>query len=1568
MQPRSYRHVPGAPTPPARAWLPPQPHQPPAKIGLYDPAFEHDACGVGFVARIDGTPRHQVLELGLESVINVTHRGAVDADAKTGDGAGVLTQLPRRLFAKELARLGGGRVAPEELAVAVLFLPSEDPAANARCRTIIERVCERRGLRRLAWRPVPVDDSVLGGKALATKPDIQHLILGRPLGMDDQDFERLLYLARKEIERRVAGEGIGGFYVPSMSAQTIVYKGLFVAPQLRAFYRDFADPDYETAICVFHQRYSTNTFPNWFLAQPFRMLAHNGEINTLQGNRNWMAAREPELESPAWRDDIEWLKPICWLGGSDSASLDNALEALERSGRDVLHSMMMLVPEAWEHMPDMPPALRAFYEYHACLIEPWDGPAALAFTDGRIVAAALDRNGLRPARYKITRDGLVVMASEVGVIDLDDADVVEKGRLGPGQMIAVDTAAGRLLRNSEIKAHVAGRRPYGEWLQRHLVRLETRLNGHAAPPTNGRANGRTAEADDTTADARRAAASRPVEKAELPALWRAFGYTAEDLRYIVEPMGAEGEDLKWSMGDDTPIAVLSTKPRPLYHFFRQRFAQVTNPPIDPLREGLVMSLDTYLGRRGNLFAEAEEHAALVHVPTPVLLDDELEALLRPEFGATVLEMLFDPRGGAQALDAALDDLCRRAVEAVDAGARILVLSDRAAGPGRAPIPALLATGAVHHHLIREDKRMKTDLVVQTGEVWDIHHFACLIGYGAGAVNPYLALASARSLAGERGYENVSPVELEAHFRKAVDKGLLKIMSKMGISAISSYRGGQIFEAVGLSQELIDRCFAGTPSRIGGIGLAEIAAEQARRHAEAFEPAAPPSPRLPDLGFIRYRKDGEYHGYNRLVVLALQKAAQSGDYEDYRKFRDLVHSGPPRAIRDVLDFVPAGPPIPIEEVEPEEHIIRRFGTQAMSLGALSPEAHMTLAVAMNRIGARSNTGEGGEDPDWWKPFTQGPYAGERANSKVKQVASARFGVTPEYLQHAEELEIKMAQGAKPGEGGQIPAHKVTHLIARLRHAIPGIPLVSPPPHHDIYSIEDLSQLIYDLKIANPRAKVGVKLVAESGVGTIAAGVAKAYADYVLISGHDGGTGASPLSSIKNAGCPWEIGLAETQQVLVLNDLRGRIRVRTDGGLKTGRDIIIAAMLGADEFGFGTAAIISIGCDMARQCHLNTCPTGIATQRADLRAKFRGTPEMVINYFFHIARDVRELMASLGVRRLEELIGRSDLLRQRVVEGFPTTGLLDLSAILAQVDPEGQRPRRCLQARNDRSGDVPLDDELIRLAQPALERGEPVSLSLEVRNRHRTIGARLSGEIARRYGDAGLPEGTIRIRCRGSAGQSFGAFLAPGVSLTLVGEANDYVGKGMHGGEIAILPPVEATFPAHRNTIAGNTVLYGATGGSLFLAGRAGERFAVRNSGARAVVEGTGDHCCEYMTGGTVVVLGETGRNFAAGMSAGVAYVLDETGTFPSRVNRELVGLERVEDAESERELRALIERHHQLTGSGRAEHILRQWPSYRPLFWKVVPHPPQVETETAAARVTSISGSDSAELQRPVVAR
>jgi len=1509
---------------------------------LYDPRFEHDACGTGFVARIDGWPGHDILALALESVIRLTHRGAVDADAKTGDGAGVLTQIPRRLVARELERLGVRGVDPATVAVAMVFFPKDRALREQACR-LFEQTLHRRGLPLLAWRQVPTDPSVLGDKALSTEPEIQQAFIARPQGVDGEQFERLLYLARKEIEKAALQAGLETFYIPSMSGRTVVYKGLFVAPQLRGYYRDLTDPDFETALAVFHQRYSTNTFPNWILAQPFRMLAHNGEINTLQGNRNWMKAREPVLSSRVWGDEVATLIPVCQPGGSDSASLDNVLELLTLSGRHILHSLMMLIPEAWENMPQMEPSWRAFYEYHACLTEPWDGPAAIAFTDGITVGATLDRNGLRPARYTVTEDGLVLMASEVGVVEFDPAEVVEKGRLGPGQMIAVDTAERVLRKNNEIKDAFARRRPYALWNDRQLVRLHIDAPGGVLASTVAMA------ADDVdTADGNGSAGNGAAGNGYLPngglsseelvKVQKAFGYTAEEIKFVLETMGGEGKDPVWSMGDDAPLAVLSTKPRHFSSYFRQRFAQVTNPPIDPLRETLVMSLDTYLGPRGSLLEESEEHAHLLHLDNPLLEEWQLEQIRNlddPAFKSATLSALFDPRQGPEELERAVERLCRQAEEAVDRGCGLLIISDRGVDATHAPIPSLLATAAVHHHLIRTGRRMRTDIIVEAGDAWDVHHLALLLGYGAGAICPYTAWYTVLSVPGSRGFESLTPAKAIENYRHAVDHGLLKIMSKMGISALAGYRGAQIFEAIGLAQEIVDRYFTDTPSRVGGIGLKELGEDIIARHRSAF--GEPTDKKLPDFGFYRFRRDGEYHGFNPFVVRALQKAAQSGDFSDYRAFSELVNARPPMTLRDLLTFKP-GKPIPLEEVEPMESIRRRFTSQAMSLGALSPEAHRTLAIAMNRIGCRSNTGEGGEDPDWWKPLPNGDIA----NCAIKQVASARFGVTIEYLAHAAEIEIKMAQGSKPGEGGQLPAHKVTDFIARLRHAIRGIPLISPPPHHDIYSIEDLAQLIYDLKQANPEARVGVKLVSEMGVGTIAAGVAKAYADYILISGSEGGTGASPLSSIKNAGLPWELGLAETQQVLVMNDLRGRVVLRTDGGLKNGRDVVIAAMLGAEEFGFGTAAIVAMGCDMARQCHLNTCPTGIATQRPELRARFKGTPEMVINFFTGIALEVREILASLGFRSLDEIIGRVDLLELVPELENPRARLLDLSAILAPADPTWTRPRLHVVPRNDRADrHATLDVQIIKDAERAIETGEPVKLAYEIRNDNRAVGARLSYMIARNYGDAGLPDGTIDITFRGSAGQSFGAFTVRGVRLTLEGEANDYVGKGLTGGEIIIKPPRTSRFRSHQNVIMGNTVLYGATGGWLFAAGRAGERFAVRNSGAQAVVEGTGDHCCEYMTAGLVVVLGETGRNFGAGMAAGTAYVLDELGDFEQRYNPEMVSIERVTSMEDRDELYRMIALHLEKTGSRRAQEILEHWDEYLPLFWKVVPHPPVV---------------------------
>ncbi|HVC32968.1 MAG TPA: glutamate synthase large subunit [Chloroflexota bacterium] len=1491
---------------------------------LYDPSLEHDACGTGFVADVSGRPSHRVVELAIESVVNLTHRGAVSADAKTGDGAGILTPLPRRLLVEEAARLGRS-IEADRVAVGMLFLPA-DPNARTRARAIVEAALADEQLPVVFWRDVPVDASCLGDKAFASQPTIEQVIIGQPAGLDALAFERALYHARKAIERAASAEQLAGLYIPSFSSRTVAYKGLFVAPQLGRFYLDLQNSAYEAALAVFHQRYSTNTFPTWSLAQPFRLLAHNGEINTVQGNQNWMRAREPELSSPVWGDKLGDLTPIIWEDASDSSRLDNVLELIELSGRDVLHGMMMLIPEAWENMPDVDPDLRAFYEYHACLTEPWDGPAALAFSDGTIAGAVLDRNGLRPARYVVTDDNLVIMASEFGVVELDPAHVVEKGRLGPGQMIAVNTATHEILRNDELKQRYVRRQPYGEWIRNNMVRMAD----HVVQTSEDRANSRDSGDDSSLPGG--------VDELTLYRQQQAFGFGNEELKFVLEPMGVEGKEPVWSMGDDTPPAVLSRKGRPLPHYFRQRFAEVSNPPIDPLRESIVMSLDCYLGHRRSMLLETPEHARLLHLKSPLLDNDALEAIAQsenPDFSSVTIPALFDAHRGLEGLEDALDLICADAVRAVDAGKTILIVSDRGVDGDHAPIPIVLAIAAIHHHLIRQGRRLKADLLVESGQVWDVHHFALLLGYGASAINPYLAIESIAALVADVD-DNMSFEAAYHNFEKAIRDALLKIMSKMGISPLASYRGAQIFEIVGLDRDLVARCFPGTPSRIRGIGLAEIADDTLARHAAAFAPVNG-KPRLPDSGLYRFRKDGEYHAYNPFAVRALQKAANSGQYADYKVYAELLRNREPAVLRDLLRFKDR-PSVPLDEVESVESIRRRFTTQAMSLGALSPEAHQTISIAMNRIGSRSNTGEGGEDPSWYR-WAGG---GDSPDNKTKQVASARFGVTAEYLAHAQELEIKMAQGSKPGEGGQLPAHKVSPMIARFRHAIPGIPLISPPPHHDIYSIEDLAQLIYDLKQANPRAKVGVKLVSESGVGTIAAGVAKAYADYILISGQDGGTGASPLSSIKNAGCPWELGLSETQQVLVLNDLRGRVVLRVDGGFKTGRDVVVGAMLGAEEFGFGTASVVSIGCDMARQCHLNTCPTGIATQREDLRQKFTGRPEQLINFLTLVAEEVREILASLGFRRLDEIVGRVDLL-ESVPDRTGRHATLDLSQIIADVDPSGARPRQHNQERNNRA-DTPLDDTILADAASAIDRQGTVQLRYPIRNSNRTLGGRLSGEIAHRHGIEGLPDGAISIAFEGSAGQSFGAWCVNGVHLTLDGDANDYVGKGMSGGEIVIRPPANATFSWKDNVIIGNTVLYGATGGRFFVAGRAGERFGVRNSGALAVVEGCGDHGCEYMTAGTVVVLGPTGRNFAAGMSAGIAYVLDENDAFIRKCNRELVSVDRITAYADAQFLRDVIAEHQAKTGSPWAQHLLDNFEWYQPLFWKVVPHPPVVKTE------------------------
>lgn len=1503
---------------------------------LYDAKNEHDACGVGFIANINGKQEHRILEYSLQALCNLAHRGALDADAKTGDGAGVLTQLPRALFRREVEKLGGKLMSDSDLAVGFLFLPRGNKYQISNCHRIVEEACSQFGIHIFGWRSVPTNTRCLGDKARETLPEMQQILLGRTGGWSDDEFERRLFLARKVAERRALEEKIDNFYIPSFSSRTIVYKGLFNAPQLPKFFTDLKDPLFVTAFSIYHQRYSTNTFPNWQLAHPFRTLAHNGEINTLLGNKNWTRARERELISEVWGENVEHLKPVIQPGGSDSAALDNALELLELSGRSILHSVMMLAPEAWEKSKDVKPEVKAFYRYHASLNEPWDGPAAVVFSDGKVIGATLDRNGLRPARYKIYDDGLIVMGSEAGVVSLDEKKVVRKGRLGPGRIIAIDLPTGKFMENDEVKSLVASRQPYGDWCDQNLFSL-TR---HAKPFSENH---------------------NPVNLLDLTLQEITFGWDNEELQTILKPMATEGLEAIGSMGDDTPLAVLSRKPKLLYPYFRQLFAQVTNPPIDSIREKIVMSLATAMGHKRSWLQETPEHVKQIELDSPFLLEYELEALKNipdPAFNCETLYCHFNAQKGPDDLDSALNAICARASQAVDEGKCILILSDRGTNSERVPVPMLLAVGAVHHHLIREGKRMRVSIVCETGEARDVHHFATLIGYGASSVNPYVAIDIIRQSIGSGEWTDISVEKAVANYRKSIENGILKIMSKMGISTISSYRGAQIFEAVGVSQEVIDRCFFGTTSLIGGISLRQIAEDSLRRHQSAY--ANPETAALDEGGNYKVLSGGrgEFHAFNKQVVQTLHRFLKAGQREEYLKFVETVQGRDPVSPRDLLQFKP-GTPVPLDEVEPIENIRVRFTTAGMSLGALSTEAHECLAIAMNSIGGKSNSGEGGEDNSRYTVRENG----DNANSAIKQVASGRFGVTPEYLASAQEIEIKMAQGAKPGEGGQLPGHKVSPLIARLRHSTPGVPLISPPPHHDIYSIEDLSQLIYDLKQVNPRAKVCVKLVAESGVGTIAAGVAKAYADVVLISGHDGGTGASPLSSIKYAGSPFELGLAEAHQTLMLNDLRSRVVLRTDGGLKTGHDIVMAAILGGEEYNFGTGALVAAGCAMFRVCHLNTCPVGVATQEEKLRLKFRGKPENVVAYFNGVAQEVREILAQLGFRTLNEIIGRTDLIERKPAESFPEEvrgkiASLNLDRLLYQVDPTGSATRIHTRERNERFGDSPLDSKIMHDAKRALNGKGTVKLNYKINNTHRNIGTMVSGEIGYTYGDKGLPAGSIDITLTGSAGQSFGTFLANGIRMKLIGEANDYVGKGMNGGEIIIRPPDGCQFVWADNQIIGNTVMYGSTGGYLFAAGRAGERFCVRNSGGASVVEGVGDHGCEYMTGGTVVILGRTGRNFGAGMSGGIAYVYDVDEHFANRFNDQMVGIERLDNEEEIKTLQSFIYQHLEKTDSPRANEILKNWKDALGKFWRVVPHPanappgaPPVhepETKTAAS--------------------
>ncbi len=1520
----------------------------PAAAGLYHPRHEHDACGIGFVAHIEGKRSHRVLEMGLEALCKHAHRGAVADDRKTGDGAGILTQLPHEFFNRELRRMGIDAPPPADLAVGQLFLNRQNGEDRAQAREIIRATLRKLKLEVLTFRSVPVIETALGERAEKSRPWMAQVMVRRTEDACEagDDFERLLYVARKHIVDQARDAGVQRLYIPSLSSRTIVYKGLVLATELEHFYPDLSDPDFRTAIAVFHQRYSTNTFPTWERAQPFRLLCHNGEINTLEGNVNWMLARQSDLESPYWSEAGRELMPIIGMDGSDSGKLDNVLELLVRSGRDVRHAAMMMVPEAWERLSDaeVTPERRAFYEYHSALMEPWDGPAAVTYTDGRIVGTLLDRNGLRPARYVELDNGYVISASEMGTVRYEEDRVIRKGRIAPGQIFCVDTARGVVMNDEEITQYFAARRPYNKWVRDNLLRLDevTSEPQNVAvaedEAVDGVVNGENGHAFPTAED-REPLANRQAS----------FGYTREELIVVLRPMVVDAKEPVGAMGDDTPPAAMSKLPRPLFQYFKQRFAEVTNPPIDPLREELVMSLRVLLGKRSNLLSEEPEATRLVELSSPILLPYQLGALqglAQPEFRAATVNATWPAPAGvdmdeaANALRAAVERLCADAEDAVRGGARILIISDEAADQHTLPIPSLLATGAVHHHLIRNGIRMHASLIIASGEPREVHHIAALIGYGANAVYPYLVYETIEDLVAEdRKLQHLDAGTGCKNFAKAVDKGLLKIMSKMGISTVDSYCGAQIFEALGVGEELLNTAFVGTPSVLGGIGFNSVAEDVLAWHEYGYpESETSKTVKLETWGIYKSRRGGELHEWSPQVVKALtaavraeSKAQRLAEYKGYADMVNQMYLAP----RHLLDFRRLRPPVPIEQVESADRIFKRFSTAAMSHGALSAEAHETLAIAMNRLGGMSNSGEGGEAKD--------RYFTERA-SRIKQVASGRFGVTPEYLMSADELQIKMAQGSKPGEGGQLPGHKVSAEIAVLRHSTPGVALISPPPHHDIYSIEDLAQLIFDLKTVNPNAKVSVKLVAEIGVGTIAAGVVKGFADVIHLSGSNGGTGASPLSSIKNAGLAWEIGLAETHQVLLANGLRTRVTLRTDGGLATGRDVVMAAMLGADEYSFGTSAMIAEGCIMARVCHKNTCPVGVATQVPELRAKFDGTPEMVMHFMAHVAEEVREILADLGFRSLDEVVGHPEMLEQ-VIHGRDA-GFMDLSPLL--YVPDTGSARRNVLPKNEIVANETVGDRIVEqvLASLTANPDAPVRLAHRIANIERTVGTRLSGQLALRYGDAGLPDGQIHITFTGTGGQSFGAFAISGLTLVLIGEANDYVGKGLGGGEIIIRPHEDARFVPHANSILGNTALYGATGGTLFAAGMAGERFAVRNSGATAVVEGAGEHCCEYMTGGTVVVLGGTGRNFGAGMTGGQAFVYDVDEKFERRYNDELIAVRRLRGTDYEDQLKTLIEEHLAKTDSPRARKILEDWEVQRQFFWHIAPKDDVIAIEAA----------------------
>ncbi len=1493
-------------------------HGYPQRQGLYDPQNEHDACGFGFVVDIKGRRSHDIVQKALTVLVNLEHRGAAGSEKNSGDGAGLLVQTPHAFFERVAGDLGIKLPAPGKYAVGCVYLPTLESSRKA-CQQMIEEVVAQEGQRLLGWRDVPTDNGSLGASARGSQPAIRQVFVARGDGCPDEAaFERKLYVIRRMIEKSVSRSALpqrGHFYVPSLSHKTIVYKGMLNASQLLSFYPDLLDPAFDSAIGMVHSRFSTNTFPSWSRAHPYRYISHNGEINTLRGNINWMHARQSMMRSRLFGEDLKKILTVIDLEGSDSAMFDNVLELLHLSGRSLPHAMMMMVPEPYSRHESMSPEKKAFYEYHSCLMEPWDGPASIAFTDGVRIGATLDRNGLRPARYYVTKDDLVVMASKVGVLDIPADRILKKGRLQPGRMFLVDTSEKRIVSDDELKHRIVTEQPYQLWLDEHLVALDD-----LPKPEN------------------------VIEPAHETVLRRqeAFGYTAEDVRILINPMASDGTEPIGSMGNDTPLAVLSEKPQVLYNYFKQLFAQVTNPPVDAIREEIIMAVETATGPEGNLLEPAPSSAHQLSLPTPVLRNEELEKIRHLNgkngshgFRSITLPMLFKVKDGGAGLRKAIEDLRWSTSEAIAEGHNIIILSDRGHDEECAPIPALLAVAAVQHHLLREGTRTQVGIVLETGEPREVHHFALLIGYGASAVNPYLAFETIHD---QIKLEMIpGPADAaEKKYVKAVNKGIVKVISKMGISTIQSYHGAQVFEAIGLNQDFIDEYFTWTPTRIGGVGIDVVAKEVKLRHDRAFPPKRPiVHKQLGTGGQYQYRQDGEQHLFNPLTIHKLQFACRTGNYNLFREYTKLVddQSKILCTLRGLMDLKPSPKPVPIEEVEPVEAIVRRFKTGAMSYGSISKEAHEALAVAMNRLGGKSNTGEGGEDPARYQPEANG----DSKNSAIKQVASGRFGVTSQYLVNARELQIKMAQGAKPGEGGQLPGTKVYPTIAKTRHATPGVGLISPPPHHDIYSIEDLAQLIHDLKNANHGARVSVKLVAEVGVGTIAAGVAKAHADVVLISGHDGGTGASPLTSIKHAGIPWELGLAETHQVLVINNLRSRIAVECDGQLKTGRDVVIAALLGAEEFGFATAPLVVLGCIMMRACHLNTCPVGVATQDPELRKRFTGDPAHVVSFMKFVAQEVREYMAQLGYRTVDEMVGRSERIEMRPAVEHWKARNLDFGRILFKPTVPKHYGRTC-QIPQDHGLDDALDSTtLLELARPALEAKKPVQAKLPIRNTNRVVGTMLGSEVTRRFGPQGLPEDTIKLHFQGSAGQSFGAFVPKGMTLTLEGDANDYIGKGLSGGKLIVFPPKAAAFVPEENVLVGNVAFYGATGGEAYIRGIAGERFCVRNSGVAAVVEGVGDHGCEYMTGGTVVVLGETGRNFAAGMSGGIAYVLDQGGAFAKVCNRGMVSLGRLEDEQEIALVRRMVERHVQYTESTLGMKLLDEWKEALPRFVRVIPN-------------------------------